>query len=129
MCSSDLFGEHTARNDVIGMTIRPIRDGHNTRAMASHEGHRLLEMRRIFSKSAIGPSEVLAPQSTEDATRRLGLSDAFGHTAVAAHLAACEIAQADALASRSMTRDGAAETNLEIVWVRAKRQQVDVIGF
>ena len=100
----------------------------NARTMASHEGHRLLEMRRILSKSAIGPSEVLAPQGTEDATRCLGFSDAFRHAAVAAHFTACEIAQADALASGSVASDGSAETNLEIVWVRAKRQHVERIG-
>ena len=67
-------------------------------------------------------------QGTEDATRCLGFSDAFRHAAVAAHFAACEIAQADSLAGSGMASDGSAETNLEIVWVRAKRQQVELIG-
>ena len=88
----------------------------------------MFEMRGILSKSAIGPSEVLAPQCTKDAARRLGLSDAFRHAAVAAHVAAGEIAQADALASRRVASDGSAQTNFEIVRVRAKRQQVEQIG-
>ncbi len=74
---------------------------------------------------AIGQSQVHAPVCPEHHTCGLGLLLALVRCAVAAHLAAREVAEPDAQAPGDMVRDGRAHADLDVVGVWAEREEVD----
>ena len=79
------------------------------------------------AERAVGQSQVDSPGGAEHLTGRLGLGEPFVDRAVAAHLAGREIAHADAIAERGVPGDRAADPDLDVVGMRADRQQIDGI--
>jgi len=86
---------------------------------------RLVEVRRILSDPPIGPAEIFAPRRAEDFPRRFRFLQPFLDGAVAAHLAGCQIAEADGEPERGMTRHDAAHTDFEVVGVRAEDEEIN----
>src|SRR5262249_20639858 len=98
------------------------------RAVMTNEQRCLFEMSRVRPDAAIGPSEILAPLSAQNAPRLVCLREAFVHRAVAAHFTGRQIAQADAKSKGRVPRDRPTEANLEVAGVRAENQQIEAHG-
>ena len=75
--------------------------------------------------ATVGPLEVFAPRGAKHACGIGGLALPFVRCAVRSQLASGQIAEPDREPGRGMSRDGAPESNLEIVGVRTENQQVD----
>ncbi len=72
-----------------------------------------------------GQPQVLAPRRAERRARRFALGQPLLDGAVAAHLAGGQVAEPDHVPERDMPRDGAAETDFEVVGMRAEDEQID----
>ena len=95
--------------------------------MSANERDRLFEMTRILADAPVGPAKVFAPRGAEHRTGRFGFGEPLLDGAVAPHLSARQIAEADAHAERRMFRDGAAEPDLQVVGMRTKDEKIDLM--
>ena len=107
------------------MTILPIGNGDRARPHAANQFDDLARVLLRGPDRAVGQREILAPRRAQHRARRLGLPDALIRSAVARHLAARQIAQPDRVTERRMLGERAAEPNLQIVGMRAERQQIE----
>jgi hypothetical protein len=114
------LGQDLAGGGMVGMSIGPVRDCHRAWPMTPDERDSLLQVSRIFSDSAIGPVEIVAPDGIKHEARRLGLGQPLLDRAVAPQLASRQIAQSDALSGCRVARDGAGKADLDVVGVRAE---------
>ena len=73
----------------------------------------------------VGQPQVHPPVGAQHHARRLGLALALGGRAVAAHLAAREVAESHAQAFGDMMRDGRAHADLDVVGMGAEGEEVD----
>ncbi len=73
---------------------------------------------------AIGQAEVHTPGRTKHGARRLRFSQPFFHRSITAHLTRSQIAQPDTMTERGMLRHDPADADLDVIRVRADRQQV-----
>ncbi len=119
------FGQQLARGDMVGMAIGPVGHRHDSRTMTANEGDGLLEVRGILADAAIRYPKIFAPGRAQHLPSRFRFRQPLLGCAVAAHLAARQVAQADLQAKRRMARHGPAEPDLEVVGVRAENKQID----
>ena len=80
---------------------------------------------RVLADSSIRPPQVLAPRRAERRARRFAFGQPLLDAAVAAHLAGRQIAQPDDMPERDVPRNGAAETDFEVVGMRTEDEQID----
>src|SRR5215203_5471055 len=70
--------------------------------------------------------QILAPGRAQNRACRFALFKPLLGCAIGAELSPGEVAEADAMSARRVFRDRPAETDLEIVGMRAKDEQLDV---
>src|SRR5690606_20323894 len=124
--------EHRARQrlaggEVVRMPVLPVRHGDGPRTMVPNETGRCADV--LFgADAAVGPAKALAPRGAEHRARRVGFGRALLDRAVAAEFAPRQVAQADDVSGSDMLRNRAAQTNLEIVRMRSKDQEIDAVA-
>src|SRR6266850_2690740 len=110
---------------MIRVTILPERDRDRPGAMLTDEVDRRSDERRRFGDGAVGPFQILAKACAEHVPRGRRFCPALLDGAVARKLAFREIAQTDLMSCGGVTRDRAAQANLDIVGVRTEDEQID----
>ena len=96
--------------------------------MPPDERDRVRQVRRILANPAVRPPQVLAPRRAERGPRRFAFGQPLLDAAVGAHLASREVAQPDNVPERGMPRNGAAETDFEIIRMWTEHEQIDGHG-
>ena len=74
---------------------------------------------------AIGPAQIHAPSRAQDSPRRLRFSEALVDRSVAPHFTSGQIAQPHTVTECRVPRDSSAGAYLDVVGVRAEKQQID----
>src|SRR5688572_3715155 len=110
------------------MAIAPIVHGNRLWARPSNQRDDRAQVRRISADIAVGQAEVLAPACAQHLASRLAFLETLLRRAIGAELSPGQVAQADAMAERHMFCDRAAETDFEIVGMRAEHEQIDALG-
>ena len=93
--------------------------------MPADEADGLIEMRGILADLPIGPAEIFAPRRAENFPRGFRFPQPLFDGAVAAHLAPCQIAEADAEPERGMTRHDATHADFEVIGVWAEDEEIN----
>src|SRR2546428_13588504 len=106
--------------DVIRVTILPERDRDRPGAMLADDVDRRSDERRRFRDPPVRPFQILAKACAEHVRRSRRFCPALLDGAVAGELAFREIAQADLMSRGGVTRDRAAQANLDVVGGRTE---------
>src|SRR5262245_32412471 len=110
---------------MVGMAVRPVgeRDGAGPRL--ANQSNRRAHVIRVTADRPIREAEVHAPERTENGSRSFGFGEPFLDGAVAPHFTGGQIAQPNPMSERGVFRDGSAKTDLQIVGMRSKHEQID----
>ena len=110
---------------MIRMAVAPVRERDDFRLRAADQLDHRPHLFGHVAELPVRQPEVYAPRGAEHDARLLGLAQPLLRRPVAAHLSACQIADADGQSPRDVLRDRRAHADLDIVWMRAERQDVD----
>jgi hypothetical protein len=105
------------------MTIGPVRQRHCARPGLADERHRGADLLGAADRP-VRPAQVDAPRRPEDGRRGVGLRQPLLDGAVAPHLPRGQIAQTDAEPEVHVTRNGAAEPDLDVVGMRPEDEHI-----
>ena len=110
---------------MIRVPIVPVRQRHRARPALPDEPDDVGNLRVGADDAAVGPAQVDAPGGAEHLAGIFSFALALVGRAVRAQLAACQVAETDAIAARRMDGHGSGQADLDVVGMRAEGQEVD----
>jgi hypothetical protein len=111
---------------MIGVAVVPVWQRHGSRPAAADQFDDGSQMIRGRADGAIGKPQVLAPCGAEHLPSLFSFLQAIFRCAVARHLSARQIAESDRVTFGGVLGQRPAKTDLQIVWVRAEREEIDL---
>ena len=107
------------------MPIVPVRQRDRARPALPHQPDDVGNLRVGADDAAVGPAQVDAPGGAEHLAGIFSFALALVGRAVRAQLAACQVAEPDAIAARRMDGHGSGQADLDVVGMRAEGEEVD----